>query len=139
MISQIICRREIHELFYQNKCVVGKKCDDCGNLIKFENKYYTDINDQSLSNMKVKWKRYEYIHTSIEGENSVKRIELRGEEFFVIDFLRKFEVEIYKYTKHSNRARWQELQFKKSREFFPPGTILLVIDFVENYTFGPQK
>ena len=31
------------------------------------------------------------------------------------------------------------MQFKKSREFFPPGTILSVIDFVENYTFVPQK
>ena len=27
----------------------------------------------------------------------------------------------------------------KSREFFPPGTFLLVIDFAENYTFVPQK
>ena len=62
--------------FTKKKCVGGKKCDDCGNLTKFQNKYHIDINDQSLSNMKVKWKRYEYIHTSIEGENSVKRIEL---------------------------------------------------------------
>ena len=57
----------------------------------------------------------------------------------MIDFLRKFEAEIYQYTKHSHRARWKELQFKKSCEFFPPGTILSVIDFAEKYTFVPQK
>ena len=73
-------------------------------MTKFQNKYRTDINDQSLSNMKVKWKRYEYIHTLIQGANSAKRIELREEEIFVIEFLRKFEAEIYKYTKHSHRA-----------------------------------
>ena len=89
--------------------------------------------------MKVKWKRYEYIDTSIQGANSVKRIELLEDEIFLIEFLRKFEVEIYKYTMHSHRARWQDLQFKKSREVFPPGTILSVIDFAENYTFAPQK
>ena len=89
--------------------------------------------------MKVKWKRYEYIHTSIQGANSVKRIELLEDEIFLIDFLRKFEAEIYKYTKHSHRAQWQDLQFKKYCEFFPPGTILSVIDFAENYTFVPQK
>ena len=89
--------------------------------------------------MKVKWKRYEYIGSSIQGANSVKRIELRENEIFLIDFLRKFEAEIYKYTKHSHKARWQDLQFKKSREFFPPGTIFSVIDFAENYTFVPQK
>ena len=57
----------------------------------------------------------------------------------MIDFLRKFEAEIFKYTKHSHRAQWQDLQFKNSREIFPPVTILLVIDFAENYTFVPQK
>ena len=89
--------------------------------------------------MKVKWKRYEYIHTSIQGANSVKRIELREEEIFVIYFLRKFEAQIYKYTKHSHRARWQDLQVKKFCEVFPLGTILSVIEFAEKYTFVPQK
>ena len=73
-ISQILCERERNELFYENKCVGDKKCDDCENLTKFKNKYRTDINDQSLPNLKVKWKRYEYMHTLIQGENSVKRI-----------------------------------------------------------------
>ena len=57
----------------------------------------------------------------------------------MIDFLRMFEVEIYKYTKHSHRARWQDLQFEKSLKFFPLGTILSIVDFAENYTFVPQK
>ena len=53
--------------------------------------------------------------------------------------MKKFEEEIYKYTKHSHRARWQDLQFKQSREMFPPGTILSVVDFAENYTFAAQR
>ena len=57
-ISQILCERQSNELFYENKCVGGKKCDDYGNLTKFQNKYRIDKNDQALSNMKVKWKRY---------------------------------------------------------------------------------
>ena len=81
-ISQVLCGRERHELFYQNKCVGGKKCDDCGNLTKFQKKYRTDINYQSLSNIKVKWKRYEYIHTSIGSSSTTiaKRIDLLEEE-----------------------------------------------------------
>ena len=117
-ISQILCERESDELFYKKKSVGGKKCDDYGNLTKFQKKYHTDINDQSLSNMKVKWKRYEYIHTSIQGANSVKRIELLEDEIFLIDFLRKFEAEIYKYTKNFHRARWQDLQSKSIMIFF---------------------
>ena len=62
-ISQILCERESDELFYEKKCVGSKKCNDCGNLTTFQNKYRTDINYQSLSNMKEKCKKYEYIHT----------------------------------------------------------------------------
>ena len=57
----------------------------------------------------------------------------------MIDFLNKFENEIYKYTRHSHRDRWQDLQFKHSREVFPPRTILSIVDFAENYTFAAQK
>ena len=79
---EILCERESDELFYQKKCVGGKKCDHCGNLTLFHNIYYIDINDQSLSNLKVKWTRYEYIHTSISSNNSTsaKRIDLQEEE-----------------------------------------------------------
>ena len=80
-ISKILCGRENHELFYQKKCVGGKKYDHCGNLNLFHNKYSIDINDQSLSNLKVKWNKYEYIHTSISSYNctSAKRIDLQEE------------------------------------------------------------
>ena len=54
-------------------------------------------------------------------------------------FSRNFESEIYRYTKHSHRARWKDLQFKHSHEIFPVGTILSVVDFAENYTFTAQK
>ena len=37
-VSQILCGRESDELFYENKCVGGKICDDCGNLTKIKKK-----------------------------------------------------------------------------------------------------
>ena len=64
---------------------------------------------------------------------------MREDKICVTDFLKKFESEIYKYTKHSHRARWQDLQFKHSHEIFSAGTILSVVDFAENYTFAAQK
>jgi len=57
----------------------------------------------------------------------------------VIELLKKFEAEIYKYTKHSHRARWKDLKFKKSHEIFPQGIILERVDFPENYTFVAQN
>jgi hypothetical protein len=64
-ISEILCEREGDELFYQKKCVGGKKCDRCGNLSLFHSKYPIDMNDQSFSNITVNWKRYEYINNTL--------------------------------------------------------------------------
>jgi hypothetical protein len=140
-ISEILCERGEYDLFYQKKCIGGKKCDRCGNLSLFHSKYHIDTNDQSFSNIRVDWKRYEYLNSTTPQSSNVisKRLDLKVDKICLIEFLKKFEEEIYKYTKHSHRARWQDLQFKQSREVFPPGTILSVVDFAENYTFAAQK
>jgi hypothetical protein len=133
-ISEILCEREDDDLFYQKKCVGGKKCDRCGNLSLFHSKYHIDTNDQSFSNIRVNWKRYEYLSSTTPHSSNVisKRLDLKVDKICLIEFLKKFEEEIYKYTKHSHRARWKDLQFKQSHELFPPGTILSVVDFAEN-------
>ena len=121
------------------KYVNGKHCHGCGNLVLFHNKYPID-NDQSLSNVTVDWRRYEYSNYSTSSSDAhSKRIDLREDKICVTYFFKKFESEIYKYTKHSHRAWWQDLQIKHSREIFPAGTILSVVDFAENYTFATQK
>jgi hypothetical protein len=115
-IYEILCEREGDELFYQKKCVGGKKCDPCGNLSFFHSKYHIYMNDQSFSNIIVNWKRYEYINNTTPHSSYVisKRIDLKVDKICVIDFLKKFEEEIYKYTKNSHRSLCQDLQFKQS-------------------------
>jgi hypothetical protein len=105
-ISKILCEREGDDLFYKKKCVGGKKCDRCGNLNLFHSKYHIDMNDQSFFNIIVNWKRYEYINIMTPHSSNVisKRIDLKVDKIGVIDFLKKFEEEIYKYTKHSHRS-----------------------------------
>ena len=137
-ITEILCERDNHEIFYNKRCVGGKKCDGCGELALFHQKYPIDMNDQSLSNIIVDWKRYEYVSYNSGGASS-KRIDLQEDKIVVTEFLKKFEKEIYKYIKHSHRARWQDIQFKQSRNVFPVGTIFSVVDFAENYTFQAQK
>ena len=135
-IYQTLCEGNHDEVFYNKKCVNGKHCHGCGNIFLFHNKYPID-NDQLLSNVTVDWRRYEYNNYSTSSSDAhSKRIDLREDKICVIDFLKKFESEIYKYTKNSHRARWQALQFKHSHEIFPARTIFSVVDFAENYTFA---
>src|SRR5271156_825201 len=46
---------------------------------------------------------------------------------------------IYPHMQHFHGARWQAKQFCDSQNCFPPGCILSVVDFAENYTFSSQK
>ena len=46
---------------------------------------------------------------------------------------------IYEYARHTHRAQWLDLQFKLYKDMFPLDTIVLVVDFIENYTLQPQN
>jgi hypothetical protein len=78
-IYEILCEREDDDLFYKKKCVGGNKCDCCGNLSLFHSKYHIDMNDQSFYNIRVNWKRYEYMSSTDPHSSNVisKRIDLK--------------------------------------------------------------
>ena len=80
-IYEILCERDSHENFYNKRCVGGKKCDNCGTIALFHHKYpIYIINDPSLSDIIVDWKRYEYVtysHNSTSSSIALsKRIDL---------------------------------------------------------------
>ena len=57
----------------------------------------------------------------------------------VCDFIKEFFQETQEYVQHVHVARWQDEHFRICRDTFPVGTILSVVDFVENYTLQPQN
>jgi len=140
-ISMILCNRDPENVFFFKRCVGGRRCHECGDLVLFHRKFPIDPTHPGLSDITVKWKRYEYVSMNPSSSSHVpsKRIDLLEDEIPISDFMDKFQSQIYKYIKHSHRSRWQALEFKHSREVFQPGTILSVVDFAENYTFAPQK
>ena len=54
-------------------------------------------------------------------------------------FIKEFIEKTRQYVQHVHLARWQDEKFRISRDTFPHGTILLVVDFAENYTPQPQN
>ena len=55
---------------------------------------------------------------------------------FILDFKMNL---FYKYARHSHRSQWLDQQFRMCKETFSIGTIILVVDFAENYTLQPQN
>ena len=57
----------------------------------------------------------------------------------VCDFNLEFRGKIQMYIQHVDMAQWKDEQFRICQDTFPLGTILLVVEFVENYTLQPQN
>ena len=57
----------------------------------------------------------------------------------VCEFIPEFFGKIQDYIQHIHMAWWKDEQFKQCRDMFPLGTILSVVEFVENYTLQPQN
>ena len=53
--------------------------------------------------------------------------------------MEEFFEKTQQYVKNVHVARWQDEQFRAYKDTFPIGTILLVVDFAENYTLQPQN
>ena len=69
----------------------------------------------------------------IGGEGS--RCELVVKEISVSSFISDFKTNIfYKYARHTHRSQWLDQEFRMCKETFLIGTIISVVDFVENYT-----
>ena len=53
--------------------------------------------------------------------------------------MEEFFEKTQRYVKHVHVDRWQDEEFRVCRDTFSIGTILLVADFVENYTYQPHS
>ena len=59
--SMILCKRNLEDLFFSQKCVGGIKCIEYGDLELFYRNFPIDSTHPRLSNIMVTWKRHEYV------------------------------------------------------------------------------
>ena len=77
---------------------------------------------------------------TLKSGSESSRCELVGKDISVANFISDFKANLfYKYARHSHRSQWLDQQFRMCKENFSIGTIILVVDFAENYTLQPQN
>lgn len=117
----------------QLNCIKGH-CDTCGNLAKFPSR----DEDTNLTKT-VNWKSYKYVKFQTNYRKESTRLSYVEEEIPIGKFMEDFQKLIQPYIQHSFFAKWQAQKFQTLRDTFPLGTILSVVDFIENYSFVHQK
>ena len=94
----------------------------------------------AIGNEIIDYKKIKIVTYALKDGKHGKRCDLFIENILVYEFMKIFhEKIIYKYARHTHRAQWLDLQFKFCKDTFPLDTIVLVVDFVENYTLQPQN
>ena len=75
----------------------------------------------------------------MKDEKTGRRCDLVRDKVSFHAFMDEFKsVIIPKYIKHSPYTKWLDGKFCICKNTFPIGTILLVVDFVDNYTLALQ-
>ena len=84
-------------------------------------------------------KRFKTIEYPLKDGKIGRRCDLVIDKISFHAFMDEFKsVIIPKYVKHSQYARWIDGQFFICKNTFSIGTILLVVDFADNYTLASQ-
>ena len=88
-ISMIQLNRNLENV----RCVGSKRFHDYGDLAFFHKKFPIDLTHPGLSDIIVKWKRYEYVSMNPSSSSHVpyKRIDLLEDEIPISDFMDKFQ------------------------------------------------
>lgn len=125
----------------QEICIGWIICTKCGDLEFFHRSFLIDPNQYGMLNVKITLKHYESIVGNEPSYSSLapRRINYVEDVIPISQFMGLFQNHIYENIKHSHRLRWKVYEFKYCREVFQLGTILLVVEFDENYTFSPTK
>ena len=131
-VKSILCDKLEDSDEFKVQCIKNQ-CEDCGDLHKFSMQI-ENINESTP----VSWMRYEYETYQNKIGDESKKIVLKESELRYDEFMTKFHALINPHIQHCHGARWQAKQFRDSKNCFPPGCILSVVDFSENYTFAPQ-
>ena len=138
LLDIFLCSRDDGCFFYRNDCL-NAKCSQCGGLSKFVQCFH-EGSKHEFGKKLVEKKRYEIVKYTLQSGGEGSRCELVSKECSVADFISDFKDNLfYKYARHSHRSQWLDQQFRVCKDSFPIGTIISVVDFVENYTLQPQN
>ena len=90
-VFTILCKRNRNDVFFNKRCVGGRRCPKCGNLALFHRHFTFYLEHSELSYITVMWKRYENvtIGASYSSTTTSKMIYLLEDKIPIPYFIEK--------------------------------------------------
>ncbi|XP_048756194.2 uncharacterized protein LOC125666908 isoform X1 [Ostrea edulis] len=135
-VNKTLCPKGEDKKYHRRDCI-DRKCALCGTaILKTQLKDVIEINNQE----EIKWSKWEVVKTFNRKTNKEvsKRQEVlkSGTPEELIDEIAN---ELDFLSIHLFEARWQQDQFSQLSKEFPEKSVVMTIDFAENYTCFSQN
>lgn len=112
--------------FANLKCL-DRKCETCSPRKVTE--FLAVSNKEDI----MQWYRWEQIQVTVDDNTSKRVTSCVPKETSVESFLGDFEKDLQKYPAHIFRAKWQHSQVQRCIENLNEYTVIMLMDFSENY------
>ncbi|XP_063445276.1 uncharacterized protein LOC134725403 isoform X1 [Mytilus trossulus] len=135
-VNKTLCPKLEAERFHKRDCI-DRKCAECGTS-KLRN-MFDGVVESEENQPDVKWKRWDIVktinHKTKKEITKRQEIEKTGPP---TDLLEELLDELVFLSPHLFEARWQQEQFAELNKNFPQNSIVLTIDFAENFSCFSQ-
>ncbi|CAC5398487.1 Fibropellin-3 [Mytilus coruscus] len=136
-VNKTLCPKLEAERFHKRDCI-DRKCAECGTS-KLRN-MLDGVMEIEENQPDVKWKRWDIVktfnHKTKKEITKRQEIEKTGPP---TDLLEELLDELGFLSSHLFEARWQQEQFAELSKNFPENSIVLTIDFAENFSCFSQN
>jgi hypothetical protein len=92
-----------------------------------------------LDNQQVQWRHYALEETRSQNGKTLKKLTLIYKNASSNEFIEYLKPKFQHFVKHNFVGRWQNKKFKTYVKSFSNDYIVVIVDFVKNYTFQIQN
>ncbi len=122
----------MEDFVWHNLCCLKGECQNCG--VDIFMTCHAKMNKHFILCMQ--WKCYELvIHGKTWARNPNKVLQLQYKQTTTKELLDYLRPKLIFFVIHIYVSKFQEEQYDVCLDTFPPTSILLVVDFVDNYSF----
>ena len=127
-----------YETFPRKQCT-ERICSDCGTE-KISEHFESLIKELGTEDLKYnQWKNVKEIKSVKGTEKVVMSVQLVTEVKKVSAVVEDLKEKVKDLSAHLFRAKWQQHTFAEIKEHMPPKSVVMVLDFAENYTCMMQN
>lgn len=116
---------------YNKRACILRECSKCGTSII--QKHMSDLEEKQGDKL-IKWKQWEKVEGKKKDGKIIHKQQIVTKQGRLKECIDELVTEVKPISAHLFNAAWQNQQFRQVAKHPPPQSVVMVLDFAENYT-----